>query len=340
MTNRTESTAIVGESEALLFALEQVSRVAKIDRPVLIVGERGTGKELFAARLHYLSGRWEQPYIAVNCAALPESLLESELFGHETGAFTGAAKRHQGRFELAQGGSLFLDEVASCSLRLQEKLLRVIEYGKFQRVGGREELQSEARIIAAANMDLPSLARKGLFREDLLDRLAFEVVTLPPLRERPEDIPLLAEHFGARLAAEVGADYFPGFTPLAMAALLAYAWPGNIRELKNAVERSYFRQANPKQPIADVAINPFASAWRLALPPAVTGNPPNTKRETECALPMQSTGSFHEAVAAFERDMLERALRDALHHQGRAAQALGLSYNQFRRELRKHGLLG
>src|SRR5690606_37272694 len=211
-----------------------LSRAAALERPILVIGERGTGKELAASRAHFLSPRWRRPYVKVNCAALAESLLESELFGHEAGAFTGAAKRHIGRFERADGGTLFLDEIASASIRVQEKILRVIEYGEFERVGGSEVLTAEVRVVAAANVDLPDLARRGKFRADLLDRLAFEVVTLPPLRARREDIPILAQHFAHRMTAELGHGQFAGFSAEAMDVLLNYDWPGNVRELKNA----------------------------------------------------------------------------------------------------------
>ncbi|HUN52695.1 MAG TPA: sigma 54-interacting transcriptional regulator, partial [Candidatus Sulfotelmatobacter sp.] len=221
----------IGEAPAFRAMLAQVSRLAPLDRPVLVIGERGTGKELIAARLAYLSPRWERPFIKLNCAALAESLLDSELFGHEAGAFTGAARRRQSRFELADRGTLFLDEVATASLAVQEKILRVIEYGTFERVGGNDELQVDVRVIAATNLDLAALADGGRFRADLLDRLAFDVVTIPPLRERREDIPLLANHFAVAMTRELGREVFAGFGRAAEAALLAHGWPGNVREL-------------------------------------------------------------------------------------------------------------
>jgi psp operon transcriptional activator len=184
--------SLLGESPAFLAALSHVSRVAPLERPVLVIGERGTGKELIAARLHYLSQRWDRPFVKVNCAALPESLLDSELFGHEAGAFTGATRRQIGRIEQADGGTLFLDEIATASPAVQEKLLRAVEYGEIERVGGRTATV-DVRVVGATNADLPALAAAGRFRADLLDRLAFDVVTLPPLRARPDD--------GARVAA-------------------------------------------------------------------------------------------------------------------------------------------
>src|SRR5699024_7459135 len=232
------AATMLGESPAFLSLLEQVSRVAVVDKPVLVIGERGTGKELVAARLHYLSPRWDAPFVKLNCATLTESLLETELFGHEAGAFTGANQRHVGRFEQADGGTLFLDELATVSLRVQEKILRAVEYGQFERVGGSRTLSVDVRIVGATNRDLPAAVRAGQFRADLLDRLAFDVLTVPPLRARASDILHLAEHFAVDISRELDRDIFPGFTDSARDELLHYAWPGNVRELKNVVERS------------------------------------------------------------------------------------------------------
>src|SRR5229473_4056906 len=240
-----ELPPLLGESPPFRDMLAHVSRVAPLDRPVLVVGERGTGKELVAARINYLSPRWAKPFVKLNCATLAESLLDSELFGHEAGAFTGATRRRLSRFEVADGGTLFLDEIATASLSVQEKILRVIEYGSFERVGGNEVHIVDVRVIAATNVDLPALAESGRFRSDLLDRLAFDVVTIPPLRQRAEDIPLLAEHFARAMAHELGRDRFPGFTAAALARLAAHPWPGNVRELKNVVERSLHRWPRP-----------------------------------------------------------------------------------------------
>jgi len=195
---------MIGDSAALASTLDQVSQVAGINRPVLVVGERGTGKELIAQRLHFLSGRWDAPLVKVNCAAMAESLLESELFGHEPGAFTGASRTHKGRFERADGGTLFLDELATMSLRLQEKLLRLVEYGEFERLGGQQTLRVDVRVIGATNVDLQQLAASGQFRADLLDRLSFDVIHLPALRQRQEDIPELARHFAMQMCTELG----------------------------------------------------------------------------------------------------------------------------------------
>ncbi|MBT4883451.1 MAG: sigma 54-interacting transcriptional regulator, partial [Glaciecola sp.] len=203
---------LIGQANVFLEVLEQVSQIAPLNKPVLVIGERGTGKELIAARLHYLSTRWDQHYQKLNCAALNESLLESELFGYEAGAFTGASKRREGRFEIAHNGTLFLDELANTSAMIQEKLLRVVEYGEFERVGGSKTVKVDVRLVAATNEDLPTLAANGEFRADLLDRLAFDVITIPPLRERPEDIMILAEQFAINMARELDMELFSGFS--------------------------------------------------------------------------------------------------------------------------------
>ena len=246
-----------------MLALEAVSKVAPLEKPVLVVGERGTGKELIAARLHYLSNRWDGEFLKLNCAAISDALIESELFGHEAGSFTGATRTHQGRFERADGGTLFLDELATTSALVQEKLLRVIEYGEFERVGGRKSLHVNVRLIAATNEDLPRLAAAGHFRMDLLDRLAFDVITLPPLRGRADDIPILAEYFAINMASELERDYFPGFSHAAESALLNHRWPGNLRELKNVVERAVYRTPEG-EPVKDIVIDPFESPFRPA----------------------------------------------------------------------------
>ena len=254
--------SLIGQSNNFLEVLEQVSQVAALHKPVLVIGERGTGKELIAARLHYLSTRWDQTYLKLNCAALNENLLETELFGYDSGAFTGATKRHEGRFERASNGTLFLDEIANTSSIIQEKLLRVVEYGEYERVGGSKTLKTQARIIAATNEDLPTLTHTGRFRADLLDRLAFDVITIPPLRERKEDILLLAEQFAMNMTRELNLSLFSGFTESAEDRLLSYHWPGNVRELKNVVERSVYRNNNAHVPVHQLIIDPFDSPFR------------------------------------------------------------------------------
>ncbi|HVO01794.1 MAG TPA: phage shock protein operon transcriptional activator, partial [Candidatus Cybelea sp.] len=319
-----EPPALLGSDPAFLTVLEQVSRLAPLDRPALVIGERGTGKELIAERLHYLSRRWDGPFVKVNCAALSESLLETELFGHEAGAFTGARLRHRGRFERADGGTLFLDEIAAASARVQEQVLRVIEYGEYERVGGERVLSADVRVIAAANVDLPALAAEGKFRADLLDRLAFDVVTLPPLRARRGDIIDLANAFALAMTKALGLPLFPGFAPEAERALLRHAWPGNVRELRNTVERAVYRHLPSQEPIAEMALDPFASPWRPGAA-AIAVAP------LEAPLPRD----FTTAVAELERDLVGRALKQCDGNQGAAAQRLGLGYHQFRRLLRK-----
>ena len=321
---------ILGEAPAFLEALEHVSRLAPLDKPCLVIGERGSGKEPVAARLHYLSRRWEGPLLKVNCATLAESLLDSELFGHEAGAFTGAERRHLGRFERADGGTLILDEIAAASLATQEKILRVIEYGEFERVGGSETLHVDTRVVGVTNVDLPALAADGTFRPDLLDRLAFDVVTVPPLRARPVDIPVLARAFALDMTRELGRPLFPGFTRAAEEALLAHPWPGNVRELKNVVERTVYRAPPGEEPIARIAFDPFASPWR---PGGTPGGAPGAGTEAQ-VLPE----NFTAAVSAYARGILERALAECRHNRTDAAGRLGLGYHQFRRLLKKHGV--
>ncbi|MEM7283166.1 MAG: phage shock protein operon transcriptional activator, partial [Pseudomonadota bacterium] len=256
-------TTIIGGAPTFLAMMEHVSRVAPLTKPVLVIGERGTGKELVAARVHFLSGRWEQPFVKLNCASLTETLLDSELFGHEAGAFTGATSRHVGRFERADQGTLFLDELATIPARMQEKILRVIEYGEFERVGGSETIVTDVRIVGATNADLPAMAKRGEFRPDLLDRLAFDVIVVPPLRQRREDILELAQHFAVNITRELERPYFPGFTEEAALALMEYPWPGNVRGLKNVVERSVYRSLEPEALISEVVFDPFSSPYEL-----------------------------------------------------------------------------
>ncbi len=331
---RQTTQNIIGEAPAFLEMLEHVSRAAPLDRSVLVVGERGTGKELIASRLHFLSERWEQNVVKVNCAALTESILESELFGHEAGAFTGAQKTHIGHFERADGGTLILDELATISLRMQEKILRVIEYGEIQRVGGSDTLRVNVRIVGSTNADLQRLAAEGKFRRDLLDRLAFDVITVPPLRERVEDIMPLAHAFAINMASELRRSYFPGFSPKASSALLRHSWPGNVRELKNAVERSVYRTSAPDAPIATIAFDPFDSPFKLA-EPATTARQPAGERPL-ALLPTDLPARLRD----LERELVEAALDRSRFNQKVAADLLGLSYHQFRGRLKKLDISG
>ncbi len=302
-----------------------------MDRPVLLVGERGTGKEIAAIRLHYLSKRWNGPLVTLNCAALAPSLIESELFGHEAGAFTGAVRERAGRFEVASGGTLVLDEIGHIPLEAQVKILRVVEYGRFERVGGSQPVRVDTRIIGATNAHLPALVDQGKFMRDLLDRLSFEVLVLPPLRDRREDIPLLTNHFAARMAQELGRVGIPEFSEAAMQKLLDYSWPGNVRELKNAVERAVHASGSDR--IDEIVFDPFASYPPQESAPAITFPQPastSPTQQTEDSLPLT------EAVKALEIRRMRQALAACRYNQRRAAQHLGLTYHQFRGLYRKY----
>jgi psp operon transcriptional activator len=264
--------------------------------------------------------------LTLNCGALSAGVLDSELFGHEAGSFTGAARRRAGRFELADGGTLFLDEIGNAPDAVQEKLLRVIEYGGFERVGGNETVQVDVRVIAATNADLRGLAAAQKFRADLLDRLAFDVIRIPPLRERAGDVLVLARHFAERMTAELGRAFFAGFTPAAEAALAGHDWPGNVRELRNVVERSVYRMADFRKPLGEVILDPFGPVVGPA------------------ALPLPSppvkalSGGFRELVDAYEKQLLTQALAAQKFSQKQAAAALGLGYHQLRNAMKKHGI--
>lgn len=325
---------MIGSSPQLMDMMEQLSRLAALEKPALVLGERGTGKELVAERIHFLSPRWDQPFIKLNCAAMSETLLESELFGHERGAFTGATGLHRGRFERADGGTLFLDELATCSARVQEKLLRVIEYGELERLGGQQTIQVDVRLIAATNEDIAGMAADGRFRADLLDRLAFDVLHLPPLRYRDGDVAELAEHFAIAICMELQRPWFPGFTEQARSELERYPWPGNIRELKNVVERSVYRSEDPDAEIDQIILDPFTPPWQPlteavatdTLTPAVAEQSP-------------SDASLSDQVARLEQQRIVEALQQQHFNQRAAADALGLSYHQLRAQLRKHDML-
>ncbi len=333
----------LGQSEAFLAFQEHLSRAARVDRPVLILGERGTGKELAATRLHFLSKRWQQPFVALNCAALTPSLIESELFGHEAGAFTGATGRRAGRFEMATQGTLFLDEIGLIPLETQEKILRAVEYGVFERVGSSRPVRVDVRIIGATNADLRTLANAGRFRQDLLDRLSFEVLHLPPLRARQEDTLLLANHFAARMAHELGWEDVPEFSDEALLALESYAWPGNVRELKNVVERSVYRAGSAY--IESIVFDPFAGGYALpAGAPAeprkthVSGSPaPAPAVSAPAASPAADEDRpYAEVIRDIEVRLLRRALRRCQFNQKKAAESLALTYHQFRGLYRKY----
>jgi psp operon transcriptional activator len=339
------SEQFIGQSLAFLDAVERASRAAALNRPVLVIGERGTGKELIAERLHHLSTRWAGPLIIMNCAALPENLIEAELFGHEAGSFTGAAKTRHGRFEEADGGTLFLDELGTLSMPAQDRLLRAVEYGEITRIGASKPITVDVRIVAATNESLPAQVEKGKFRADLLDRLSFEVITLPPMRARQGDIPLLAEHFGRRMGVELDWPNWPGFTSRAAAELEAYAWPGNVRELRNVIERAVYRHEDPERPIDEIVYDPFHSPWaptgtepRHAAPVPVSVNGGDEVSPVAAAANSASTDDFRAAVTTYERQLLEDALQRNRFNQRATAAALNLSYDQLRHALKRHKL--
>ena len=359
MARAFQQDNLIGQSNSFLNVLDQVSQIAPLNKPVLIIGERGTGKELIAARLHYLSQRWDQNYLTLNCAALNENLLESELFGHEAGAFTGASKRHEGRFERANFGTLFLDELANTPGLVQEKLLRVIEYGEFERVGGSRPIKVDVRLVCATNEDLPGMAERGEFRADLLDRLAFDVITLPPMRERQEDIMQLAEHFAINMARELNFELFSGFSDRAKRQLMDYDWPGNVRELKNVVERSVYRTNNPYVPVHDILFDPFASPFRpqarvrtvdrqinapIAAPgaspvPQVVSMPAPTHATSALQFDFSQMQDFKLLSENYEVTLIKQALAACQYNQKKTADALNLTYHQLRGYMKKYKLL-
>lgn len=352
----------LGHSESFLDFQEALSRVAPIERPVLILGERGTGKELAATRLHYLSRRWQGPFVTLNCASLSPTLVEAELFGHEKGAFTGAHRQRKGRFQSADKGTLFLDEIANIPMEVQEKILRVVEYGMFEPVGSAESFVVDVRIISATNADLSQMANEGRFMVDLLDRLSFEVLFVPPLRYRAGDIPLLSNHFASRMALELGWDGdMPVFSPEAMAALEAHPWRGNVRELKNVVERAVYKSDH--RVVQSIDFNPFLSPFavqnqdgkgrqrdgsedRNELPTERpmgcvdergdgTADTGCEKRE-KCDIGTLGSLPLKEAVKILEISMVKRALTETRYQQKEAARFLGLTYDQLRGLLRKY----
>lgn len=313
---------LLGESPAIRQLLSDIERVGPEKSSVLIAGESGTGKELVARSMHRASPRSAEALVSLNCAAFAEQLLESELFGHERGAFTGATERKRGLFELADGGTLFLDEIGELPLALQPKLLRVLQEKRFRRVGATNERECDVRILAATNRPLEQLIRSGRFREDLYYRLNVVSLEVPPLRQRREDIPLLATFFLQRFAQEMGRP-LTNIAANAMATLQAYDWPGNVRELENAIERAVI----------------FSNGNTLQLPnlPA----PICSVQVTESACPdiPHSEGSLSEKLDALEKQLIHQALRDAQGIQAQAAELLGISRSNLQYKLKKYKLL-
>lgn len=339
----------IGESTVFLDFQSRLSEVAKIDRPVLIIGERGTGKEMAARRLHYLSKRWDQNLVTLNCSALSPNLLEDELFGHEAGSFTGANRRRKGRFETANYGTLFLDEIGQTPTELQSKILRVVEYHSFERVGSSETIEVDVRIIGATNSDLHEMALRGEFKRDLLDRLSFEVIFIPPLRVREDDILLLANHFAARMAYEIGKQEIPILSQEVIMQLEHHSWPGNVRELKNVIERAVYRSVEDR--IEEIELDPFKYPFGIfqnepfgSTLPVVheSANPrpihPSSSITTIPELAKKQFGKkgFKDIVQEIEVTLMEEALKKAANNQRKAAELLELTYHQWRGLYRKY----
>ncbi len=304
---------IVGNSPQIRELLDDIRRVAAIPRPVLIVGERGTGKELAARAVHFAAGSNSRPIVTVNCAAFSDALLESELFGHEKGAFTGADTMRRGKFELADGGTLFLDEVGNMSLPFQEKILRVVEYGSYTRVGGTTERTTAARIIAATNRNLKEMIDRREFLADLYDRLTFETIRMPPLRERAGDVEVLAQHFLDEFGRETPSLGNKRLAEEALDLLNRYPYPGNVRELKNLIERAAYRDTTSVITPDDLGMLPFDDTG--------TGG-----------------GSFQEKLDTVAKGLLAGALKQTGGNQKQAAKVLGLKYHQMRYYLKKYGV--
>ena len=308
---------IIYQSSAMHEVINLAGRVANTRTTILIQGESGTGKELLAKLIHTLSPRIEKPMITVNCAALPESLLESELFGHEKGAFTGASSRRIGRFEEADGGTLFLDEIGEIPLSVQVKLLRFLQEREFQRLGGNQTIRSDVRIISATNQDLEAKVNKGTFREDLFYRLNVVAITVPPLRERKEDLPPLIDHFLMRFAVENGKE-IQGINPEAKDLLLKYDYPGNVREVENIIERAVVITRGSIISVSDL---PFSKNSLLV----DQGG-------------MKARGTLKESIESFEYQMVRQAMKKTDNHQTKAANLLGISERMLRYKLTKYGL--
>jgi two-component system nitrogen regulation response regulator NtrX len=309
---------IIGESEPIRKLRDQLRIVAPTNAPVLITGENGSGKELVARALHFLSRRSHQPFVEVNCAAIPEDLIESELFGHEKGAFTGASSRRRGKFDLAHQGTLFLDEIGDMSLKTQAKILRILEEQRFERVGGSRPIQVDVRVVAATNKNLPEEIQRGTFREDLYHRVNVIPLHVPPLRERREDVPLLAAHFLKELDQEGPPKTF---TPLALEALSRLPWPGNVRELKNLVWRLAILAPAPVIDLEDLDLS--TSGLK-----ADSGDPAG----------LLLLSSFKEARAAFEKEFLRQKLAECQGNVSLLAEKTGLERSHLYRKLKAHGL--
>jgi len=318
LTERFSVDGIIAESDAMSQVLNVAGRIADSNASVLITGETGTGKELIARSVHFSGSRHNQPFVAVNCAALPDTLLESELFGHEKGAFTGADRQRKGRFETAEGGTLFIDEVGEIPLSLQVKLLRVLQEKTFERIGSNIPIQANTRIVAATNRDLEAMIREGTFRQDLFYRLNVVSIRIPPLRDRREDIPPLVEGFVRRFASENN-KRIAGISREAMDTLMKYSYPGNVRELENIIQQS-------------VVLTRGETIMQSDLPVRLNESPKDSKPV------MSGDETFPEKVEAFEKSLILDALSKSGQVQTRAAELLGISERHLRYKLKKYGM--
>jgi DNA-binding NtrC family response regulator len=319
---------IVGEHPAMKEASQMTQRVAATDSTVLVLGESGTGKELFARAIHHLSPRAEHPFVALNCAAIPEGLVENELFGHERGAYTGAGARKIGKLELAHRGTLFLDEIGELPLAIQSKLLRVLEEKKFERVGGTQEIEVSVRILTATNKDLRTAVAEKTFREDLFFRISAVPITIPPLRERGDDVLLLAEHFLERFRREFRKPALK-FSAATRARLLTYSWPGNVRELQNAIERAAILTSGPTIDESGLQL-PSARPAPEELPGGML------EEQFLWEGPLEEVSQ--RAVAHVERFKIQNALQESKWNKTRAAEKLGVSYKTLLNKIRSLGL--
>jgi DNA-binding NtrC family response regulator len=319
---------IVGEHPGMKEASQMTQRVAATDSTVLVLGESGTGKELFARAIHHLSPRAEHPFVALNCAAIPEGLVENELFGHERGAYTGAGARKIGKLELAHRGTLFLDEIGELPLAIQSKLLRVLEEKKFERVGGTQEIEVSVRILTATNKDLRAAVAEKTFREDLFFRISAVPITIPPLRERGDDVLLLAEHFLERFRREFRKPALK-FSAATRARLLTYSWPGNVRELQNAIERAAILTSGPTIDESGLQL-PSARPTPEELPGGML------EEEFLWEGPLEEVSQ--RAVAHVERFKIHNALQESKWNKTRAAEKLGVSYKTLLNKIRSLGL--
>ena len=331
LAQRRGAPQIVGEDAKLKHVTVALHRAAATDTTVLLEGESGTGKELFARALHALSPRADGPFVAINCAAIPETLLETELFGHEKGAFTGASARKPGKFELAHRGTLFLDEIGDLPLSLQAKILRALEEKRFERVGGTMPLQVDVRVVAATNRHLKAAVAARQFREDLYFRLAVFPITIPPLRERPDDIPMLAKYFVDRFCRDLNKKPL-ALAPSAVQELVGYRWPGNVRELQNCIERA-------------VILTDGETIHARHLNLSVPDRTPSATAENDSPWShIDLTGTLADVsrriLAEVERRKIEQALKDACGNRGRAAEMLQVSYKALTTKLKEYGLDG